>query len=184
MSREYIAALKNLKAKWDGYLQLQAFLHEDHDEDLGIEAKELKKLAIETYDKFNVEKIGRYTKEAMISEVNEQQKIPPRQHLESDLIDFDITPYHDVPKEIDGAILKVETAIVDSGGANEIPSEFQSPPVTLTFAAECIGGDMTVKKLAKSIKSGSIRAKKLNRQTYIFDTQDFSKDALKKMKMS
>ncbi len=185
MSREYIAALKGLKAEWVRYLKMQIYLHEGEEylHDLAMEAEELKRKIMETYDNLNIKKISQYTKEDMIAEVNKQQEIPPRQYLDSELIDFDIPPYHPVTEVLDREILKAETSAVDSGGSElEIPSEYQSPPVSIKYAAACIGGDMTPKKLAKNIESGGIRAKKLNRQTYIFDTRKLSKDAAQKLK--
>ena len=63
-----------------------------------------------------------------------------------------------------------------------IPPERQSPPVSIQRMANCWGGDMTAKKLSGMIRSGRVKAKKLNRQTFIFDTKYLSPETIKQIK--
>lgn len=66
--------------------------------------------------------------------------------------------------------------------SEEIPSERRSPPVSLTRLVECWGGDMTRKKLRKAIDLGTVRAVKITRQTYVFDTDKFPAHVIEKLR--
>lgn len=66
--------------------------------------------------------------------------------------------------------------------SQKIPKNHRSSPVTLKRMSECIGGDMTPKKLRVMINNRTIRVMQMNRQTFIFDTRDWSDEAVKKLK--
>lgn len=76
------------------------------------------------------------------------------------------------------ALVKTHSTAV----SEEIPSERRSPPVSLTRLVECWGGDMTRKKLRKAIDLGTVRAVKITRQTYVFDTDKFPAHVIEKLR--
>jgi hypothetical protein len=78
---------------------------------------------------------------------------------------------------------------VRGGVRDRIPPERRTIPMTLKKAAECLGytdhhGEKNaVEMLSKSIRDGSFRAEKLNRQRYVFDRSDFPEEAQQEIKL-
>jgi hypothetical protein len=64
----------------------------------------------------------------------------------------------------------------------EIPPERRSAPLSLTRMAQYWGGEMTPRKLKAMIGGGSLKAKQLNRQTFVFDTKDLPEKVIEKVK--
>lgn len=66
--------------------------------------------------------------------------------------------------------------------SQKIPQNYRSSPVSLKRMSECIGGDMTPKKLRVLINNGVIKVMEYNRQTFFFDTRDWSDEVVNKLK--
>ena len=69
----------------------------------------------------------------------------------------------------------------DTEENNTIPSEYQTSPVTMKELAKVWGG-MTTRKLSVLMKSGLKKFKKINRQTYVFDTRYLPNYVVEKLK--
>ncbi len=64
----------------------------------------------------------------------------------------------------------------------KIPPERRSAPLSLNRMAQYWGGDMTAKKLRSMIDSKSLKAYRMNRQTFIFDTEYLPAEVIARVK--
>lgn len=66
--------------------------------------------------------------------------------------------------------------------ATPIAPDYQTPPVTLLRMAALMGGDMTRHKLRMMINRGTYSAIQLNRQSWIFNTQQLPQRIVKEIR--
>ncbi|MHC4068755.1 MAG: hypothetical protein ACYSR8_04145 [Planctomycetota bacterium] len=98
-----------------------------------------------------------------------------------------IEPLKDVANKLAGMFLQEqmeseqETAPARES-SEEIPPERKSAPLSLSRMAQYWGGEMTSKKLRAMIESGSLKVIKINRQTFIFDTEYLPAEVIRKVK--
>ena len=113
MTPEYLEALKKLQKQWSWYVYFHAYAHdgEEHDHSLEEDAVETEKAIIRTFVEYGVERIGSYSKEAMLKEVEKQRAIPPRQYVDTVHALWDSTPHHPVLRALELAIAEAESCL-------------------------------------------------------------------------
>jgi len=117
---KYVEALQALRDKWGEYIGFHAYLHEgeEHDHTLEEIAIELEKGIITVYGSFQKGKIGKYTKQEMLDEVNKLRKTAPRWGADSALIEWDLLPHHDVLRELELVIAEEQVDLDKSATSN------------------------------------------------------------------
>jgi hypothetical protein len=96
-------------------------------------------------------------------------------------------PIAEIHKLSERCRIKDEPSSVKINETNDIPGEYRTSPMSQTELANLWGGDMMQKKIRAMIDSGTLRAIKQSRQTFIFDKRQLPehvKEKLRKLEQS